>query len=107
MADTTEKTVKKNLHVRPRRWERIEWAAEGTAPTANQFVVALAIEALDRRERPHFEAELRIARCLIAAGRENDFEEIRAFISTTVPDPNADTRQHDRDLFDDRTGAAE
>ena len=118
MADTTDKSVKKNLHVRPQQWERIERAAEGAALTANQLVMALAIEVLDRGERPQSEAELRvawaslfaaqaIARYLIAAGPENDGEDIRAFISTIVPDPDADTRQHDRDLFDDRTGAAE
>ncbi|MCY4590969.1 MAG: hypothetical protein OXE86_10535 [Alphaproteobacteria bacterium] len=100
MTDTIERTVKKNLRVRPAEWERIERAAEGTALSANQLVMALAMEALDRRERPRGVAELRIARAslfaaqalardLIAAGRETEVEEIRAFISTIVPDPDA------------------
>ena len=100
MTDSTERTVKKNLRVRPEQWERIERAAEGTALTANQLVMALAMEALDRREGPQGEADIRVARAslfaaqaiardLIAAGREKDVEEIRAFISTIVPDPDS------------------
>ena len=100
MTDSIERTVKKNLRVRPAEWERIERAAEGTALSANQLVMALAMEALDRRERPRSVAGLRVARAslfaaqalardLIAAGRETEVEEIRAFISTIVPDPDA------------------
>ena len=101
MTDSIERTVKKNLRVRPGEWERIERAAEGTALSANQLVMALAMEALDRREGPRSVAELRVARAslfaaqalardLIAAGRGAEVEEIRAFISTIVPDPDAD-----------------
>ena len=99
MADSTEKTVKKNIRVLPEQWERIERAAEGSALTANQLVMELAIEALERREDPKTVAEIRVARAslfaaqaiardLIADGREKDVEEIRAFISTIVPDPD-------------------
>lgn len=42
MADSTEKTIKKNIRVRAEQWERIERAAEGSALTANQLVMALA-----------------------------------------------------------------
>ena len=97
MADSTEKTVKKNIRVLAEQWERIARAAEGSALTANQLVMELAIEALDRRERPQTIAEIRVARAslfaaqaiardLIAAGREKEVEEIRDFISTIVPD---------------------
>jgi len=100
MKDSIERTVKKNLRVRPGEWERIERAAEGTALSANQLVMALAMEALDRREGPRSVAEMRVARAslfaaqalardLIAAGREKEVEEIRAFISTIVPDPDS------------------
>ena len=107
MADSTEKTVKKNIRVQPQQWERIERAADGGALTANQLLMELAIEALDRRERPQTVAEIRVARAslfaaqaiardLIAAGREKEVQEIRAFISTIVPDiddgPSAATR---------------
>ena len=118
MANSAEQTVKKNLRVHPEQWERIERAAEGTALTANQLVMALAIEALDRRERPHTEAATRVARAslfaaqvlardLMVVGREKDVEEIREFISTIVPDPDTHTRQPVRNLSHDRTGAAE
>ena len=101
MTESIERTVKKNLRVRPGEWERIERAAEGTGFSANQLVMALAMEALDRREGPRSVAELRIARAslfaaqalardLIAAGRGAEVEEIRAFISTIVPDPDAE-----------------
>ena len=39
MTDSIERTVKKNLRVRPGEWERIERAAEGTALSANQLVM--------------------------------------------------------------------
>ena len=101
-ADSNQETVKKNIRVRPEQWERLERAAEGTALTANQLVMALAIEALDRCERPQGGIDLRVARAslfaaqvlardLIAAGRENDIEEVRSFISTIVPDRHAQT----------------
>ena len=97
MADSTEKTVKKNIRVRPRQWERIERAADGSALTANQLVIELASEALDRRGWPNTDTEIRVARAslftaqaiardLIAAGREGEVQEIRDFISTIVPD---------------------
>ena len=75
----------------------IERAAQGTALTANQLLIELAVEALDRREWPRTKAEVRvawaslfaaqaIARDLIASGRGHEIEEIRDFISTIVPD---------------------
>ena len=99
MAESTERTINKHIRVLPEQWERIERAAQGTALTANQIVIELAIEALDRRDWPKTEAEVRVARAslfaaqaiardLIAAGRENEVEEIREFISTIVPDPD-------------------
>ena len=101
MADTAEKTINKHIRVLPEQWERIEQAAQGTALTANQLVIELSIKALDRREWPRTEAEIRVARAslfaaqaiardLIAAGRENEVAEIRDFISTIVPDVDAE-----------------
>ena len=95
--DSTEKILKKSLRVRPGQWEMIEQAAEGTALTANQLVIELAIEALERRRMFSPEAEIRVARTslftaqaiardLIASGREKEVGEIRDFISTIVPD---------------------
>ena len=102
MADSTDKTLSKHIRVSPEQWERIERASQGTALTANQLVVELAIEALDRRGWPSTEAEIKVARAslfaaqalargLIADGRENEVQEIREFISGIVPDPDAAT----------------
>ena len=96
--DNIEKTVKKTLRVRPEQWESIERAARGTRSTANQLVMELAMEALERRRMFSPEAEIRVARAslfaaqalardLISAGREKDIQEIREFISTIVPEP--------------------
>ena len=101
MAKSTLTTIDKHIRVLPAQWERIEQAAQGSSLTANQLVIELAIEALDRREWPSTEAEIRIARAslfsaqaiardLIAAGREKEVDEIRDFISTIVPDPDAE-----------------
>ena len=95
--DKTEKTIKKTLRVRPDQWELIELAAKGTRSTANQLVMELAMESLERRRMFSPEAEIRVARAslfaaqaiareLIAAGKKNDIQEIRDFISTIVPD---------------------
>ena len=58
------------------------------------------MEVLDRRQWPATETEMRVARAslfaaqaiarkLIADGREAEVQEIRRFISTIVPDPDA------------------
>ena len=60
-------------------------------------ITAAITKALDRREWPATEVEIRVARAslftaqaialdLIAAGREKEVQEIRDFISTIVPD---------------------
>ena len=100
MAKPREKALHKHVRVSPEQWKRLEAAAEGTPLTANQLLVQLAMEALDRREWPGTETEIRVARAslfaaqaiardLIADGREHEVEEIRDFISTIVPDPDA------------------
>lgn len=100
MAESTDKTLSKHIRVSHKQWERIERASHGTALTANQLLVELAIEALDRREWPGTETEIKVARAslftaqaiarrLIADGREQEVQEIRDFISTIVPDPDA------------------
>ena len=101
MTDSIEKTIKKTLRVLPEQWELIEQAARETRLTANQMVMELALEALERRRMFSPEAEIRIARSslftaqaiardFIAAGKEKDVQEIRAFISTIVPEPDTD-----------------
>ena len=101
MTDSIEKTVKKTLRVRPEQWELIEQVAKETRLTANQLVMELALEALERRRMFSPEAEIRVARSslftaqaiardLISAGKEKDVQEIREFISTIVPEPGTD-----------------
>ena len=90
-------TLQKNIRVTPGQWDRIEKAAEDREVSANQLVIELAMEALDRSEWPATETEIRVARAslftaqalarnLIADGREPEVQEIREFISTIVPD---------------------
>ena len=93
-------SLQKNIRVTAEQWRRIEAAARERQVSPNQLVVELAIEALDRREWPRTEAEIKVARAslftaqavardLIANGREHEVQEIREFISGIVPDPDA------------------
>ena len=94
------KALHKHVRVSPEQWQRLEAAAAGTPLTANQVLVELAMEALDRREWPGTETEVKVARAslfaaqaiarrLIADGREQEVQEIRDFITTIVPDPDS------------------
>lgn len=62
MADSTEKTVKKSLRVRPVQWDLIERAAQETRLTANQLTIELVLEALEWCKMFSSEAEIRVAR---------------------------------------------
>ena len=90
-------SLQKNIRVTAEQWGRIEEFARKRDVSPNQLVIELAIEALERREWPRTEAEVRVARAslfaaqvlargLIADGREAEVQEIRSFISTIVPD---------------------
>ena len=87
---------RKKIRVTAEQWTRIEEAARERQISPNQLVVELAIEALDRRQWPRTEAEIKVVRAslfdaqllareLVVAGKENEIEEIREFISTIVP----------------------
>ena len=91
------RTLQKNIRVTPGQWNRIENAAAERDISANRLVVELAMEALDRREWPRTALEIQllrssmftaqaIARDMIAAGREDEIEEIRRDISMIAPD---------------------
>ena len=101
MTKSPDGSLHEHIRVSREQWERLERAAQGTPWSPNQVLVELAMEALDRREWPATDTEMRVARAsllaaqaiarrLIADGREADVQEIRDFISTIVPDP--DTR---------------
>ena len=100
MTDSRQKALHKHVRIAPEQWERLERAARGTPHSPNQTLVELAMEALDRRTWPATEVEIRVARAalftaqsvaldLIADGREHEVQEIRDYISTIVPDPDA------------------
>ena len=90
-------TLQKNIRVMPRQWKRIEKEAEERGISANQLVVELAMEALDRREWPRTEFEIQllrsamfaaqaIARDMERAGRRDEIEEISRNISAVAPE---------------------
>ena len=90
-------TIRKNIRVTPEQWNRIERTARERGISPNQLVINLVMDALDRSAWPSTEVEIRVARAslftaqaiardMVAAGREKEFEEIRSFISTIVPD---------------------
>ena len=97
-------TVQKNIRVTPEQWERIEKAADERRVSANQLLVELAMEALDRRQWPHTEAEIHLlrsamftaqamARDLAATGRGDEIEEIARNISKIAPELPPETDQ--------------
>ncbi len=99
MTKSPDSSLHKHIRISREQWERLERAAQGTPRSPNQVLVELAMEALDRREWPGTETEMRVARAslfaaqaiarqLIADGREQEVQEIRDFISTIVPDPD-------------------
>ena len=90
------RTLQKNIRVLPEQWNRIEAAARKRDLTANQLLVELAMEALERREWPRTDLEIlmlrscvftaqAIARDMIAAGRRNEVEEIEQAITSVAP----------------------
>ena len=98
--ESMAQTLLENIRVTSEQWGRIETAAREREISPNQLVVDLAMEALDCSGWPSAEAEIRVARAslfaaqalardLMAAGREEEVEEIHDFISTIVPDPDA------------------
>ena len=100
MTKSPDRALHKHIRIAPEQWRRIESAAAGTVYSANQLLVELAMEALDLRESLGAEAELRVARAslfaaqvlargLLADGRGDEVQEIREFISSIVPDPDA------------------
>ena len=91
------KTLSKTVRVTEAQWNRVEKAARKRNESPNHLLVDLAIEALECREWPRTELEIQllrsslftaqaIARNMIAAGREEEIEEIRREISRIAPD---------------------
>ena len=90
-------TVNKHIRIDEEIWERLEAAAKDRETTANRLLAELATQWLENREWPRTDAQILVARSslftaqaiardMIAAGREEEVEEIRNLISTIVPD---------------------
>ena len=74
-------TVQKNIRLTPEQWERIEQAADERGISANQLLVELAMEALDRRQWPRTEAEIHLLRSAMFTAQANRaFEILRALL---------------------------
>ena len=97
MTETTDRALSRRIRVLPEQWERFENAARGTGRTANELVIDLALEALDRREWPRTEAEIHllrssmftaqaIVRDMEKAGRHDEIEAISRTISQVAPE---------------------
>ena len=105
-----------NVQIRNSRsahWERIEQAAQGTPHSPSQALFELAMEALDRRQWPGTDFEMRVARAwlltalaiagqLIVDRREAEIQAICDFISTIEPDSDARTVYPHRHICDNR-----
>lgn len=90
------KSVDRHIRMQPQHWERIEAAAQERGVAANQLLVDLALEALDRQEWPRSPLEILMlrscmftaqvmARDMIANGREDELKQIEKSISTIAP----------------------
>ena len=99
------KTMSKTVRVTDEQWKRIETAAGNRKQSPNHLLVQLAMEALDRREWPRSELEIRLlratlftaeatARNMIAEEREKEVEQIRREISRIVSEPPPRSGQH-------------
>lgn len=93
MARTTTKSVR----VTDEQWNRIETAVGNSKQSPNHLLVQLAMEALDRREWPRTELDIRLmlstlftaevtARNKIAEGCKDEVEEIWRKISRITPE---------------------
>lgn len=91
------RTMSKTVCVTDEQWNRVQTAARDRNQSPNHLLVQLAMEALDHREWPQSELEIRLlrstlftaevnARNMIANGREDEFNQIRKDISKIVPE---------------------
>ena len=102
--ETTDRALSRRIRVLPEQWERFESAARGTGRTANELVIDLALEALDRSEWPRTETEILLLRSAMftaqaiirdmeKAGRQDEIEAISRTISEIAPKLPGETLQ--------------
>ena len=91
------KTIARHVRIDAEHWRRIESLANERRTTPNQLLVELAVEALDNGEWPRNPLEIQMlrsclftaqatARDMIAAGREEELDEICRDISQIAPE---------------------
>ena len=97
MEKPIDQSLEKRVRVTSGQWDRLQEAAQESGLTANQLIVELAMEALDSKNWPATEAEIRmyraslftaqvLARELIDSGREEKLAEIRRHVSQMAPE---------------------
>ena len=90
-------TLNKHIRVDENHWERIEAAANQRGISPSRFLIECTLQTIEDKQWPNTEAEIRMyrsclftaqamARDLIAAGREEDLEEIRRHVSQLAPE---------------------
>ena len=90
------KTLSKHIRIEAEHWKRLEDAARERNVSPNQLLVELATGALDRGRWPSTDLEIimvrscvftaqAVARDMIAAGRQNEIDEIGKLIDTVAP----------------------
>ena len=62
-------SLQKNIRATAERWDRIEETARERDVSSNQLVIELVIEALNRREWPRMEAEIKVAKASLFAAQ--------------------------------------
>ena len=96
------KTLNKHIRIDEDLWERLEAAARDRETTANRLLAELATQWLENREWPATDVQIQVARSslftaqavardLAAAGREEEIEEIRSYISSIIPDVHSES----------------
>ena len=92
-------TVNKHIRIDEEIWECLEAAAKDRETTANRLLAELATQWLENREWPRTDVQVQVARSslftaqavardMIAAGREDEVEQIRRDISQMIPRPS-------------------
>lgn len=90
------KTLSKHIRIEAEHWKCLEDAARERNVSPNQLLVELAMDALDRSQWPRTDLEILLvrsclftaqatARDMIAAGRQNEIDEIGKLIDTVAP----------------------
>ena len=96
------KTVNKHIRIDADVWGRLETAAIDRNTTANRLIAELATHWLMNHQWPSTEVQIQVARAslftaqamvrdMAFAGRHDQIDKIRRYISTIVPDPLSDS----------------